>query len=159
MRRCICGEPNPTAGHLSHCFLCPRCNRWTITRAIHDTYCGKSKKGDREDPNKLFCIYCRDTFLVTAYDRHVRRRHANMPFVRGEFWRPEFDDTNNPTYTPVRGSSAESRSVAGPSFSGRPVAGTSGVKLSTSKASAAASAPPRSLPGTSGVKAEKKVRD
>jgi hypothetical protein len=155
MRRCVCGEPNPTAGHLSHCFFCPRCNRWTSTRATHDTYCGKSKKGDREDPNKLFCIYCRDTFVVTAYHRHVRSRHANMPFVNGEFWRPEFDDPTNPTYTPVRVATAESRPVAGPSSSGRPIAVSSGVKPSTSKPSAAASA----TPGTSGVKAGRKVRD
>jgi hypothetical protein len=149
VRRCVCGEPNPSAGHLSHCFFCPHCNRWTSTRATHDTYCGKSKKGDREDLNKLFCIYCRDTFVVTAYDRHVR----------GEFWRPEFDDSNNPMYNPVRVAIGETRSVAGTSSSGRPVAGTSGVKPSQSVASAAASAPPRSLHGTSGVKAKKKVRN
>jgi hypothetical protein len=78
-----------------------------------------------------------------------------MPFVNGEFWRPEFDDPNNPTYTPVRVATAESRPVAGPSSSGRPIAVSSGVKPSTSKPSAAASA----TPGTSGVKAGRKVRD
>jgi hypothetical protein len=96
----------------------------------------------------LFCIYCQDTFVVTAYNRHVKRRHANMPYVRGEFWRPEFDDKNNPMYNPIKVAVGETRPVAGTSSSGRPVAGTSGVKPVKSGAS---------LPGTSGVKPGKKV--
>ena len=82
-----------------------------------------------------------------------------MPFVRGEFWRPEFDDKNNPMYNPIKVAIGETRPVAETSPSGRPVAGTSRVKpIKSGPIAGTAAAAQRSLPGTSGVKPEKKVR-
>ena len=151
--RCLCGKGDPQPSHLANCYFCPTCSRWATNRTRHDEYCLSSVRGTRENPEKLFCPYCHDTFSVSAYPKHLRRKHPEKPFVKGKYWTPEFDD---PEYVPEWVSAGQSQALedAGRSAAAGPQASDATPTGTPASTAPAAQSPAKA--GTSGVKKAKK---
>jgi len=153
--RCLCGKGDPDKSHLANCYFCTTCNRWATNKTRHDEYCLNSVRGTRENPEKLFCPYCHDTFSVSAYPKHLRRKHPEQPFVKGEYWRAEFDD---PDYVHEWVSAGQSQALeeASRSAAAGPQAEASSP-TSTPSGTPASAALSQPKAGSSGVKKEKKL--